>query len=105
VRPIDEVSRFRPLRLLTGVLAVFAAISLMANWYARNVSLPRYCDNPQEAIHYLRKVITDPDPAGEEKRRPYLIASKLIFLIPQESGESLDEYLERVAIRIERHCR
>lgn len=101
---VPTASRFRPLRLLAGVLAVFAAISLMANWYARNVSLPRYCDNPQEAIHYLRKVITDAEPAGKEKRRPYLIASKLIFLIPQESGESLDEYLERVAIRIEQQC-
>ena len=98
-------SGFRPMRLLAGVLTVFLAIPLAANWYARNVSMPRYCDNPQEALHYLRKVITEPEPAGDEKRRPYLVASKLVFLIPQEAAEPLEDYLQRVAIRIQEHCR
>ncbi|HFC53678.1 MAG TPA: hypothetical protein ENJ43_04525 [Gammaproteobacteria bacterium] len=95
-------SRMLPVIAVT-VLALLA-IPLWLNWYSDSVSLPRYCGDPRQTLAYLRQILTEARPAGEESRRPYLIAAKLLFLLPRRSGESVDEYLQRLEGEMRRRC-
>ena len=95
---------FRPLRLMITVLILLVLIGLWSRWYAQAVSIPRYCEDPQSTIQYLQQVINEERPAGENARRPYLIAAKLLFLLPRQSGEDVSKYLERVSLHIRDRC-
>ncbi len=75
-----------------------------AGWYANNAALPRYCDNPARAAAIVKEILTSPTPGQGEKRRPYIIAAKLIFLVPQEQGEAMPAYIERLGQRISKTC-
>lgn len=75
-----------------------------AEWYADNSAIPRYCANPQETIGYVREILSSDSPAGEGKRRPYLIAAKLIFLEPRRAAEPEQAYLDRLLDRITATC-
>ncbi|MCW8884469.1 MAG: hypothetical protein OQK12_04320 [Motiliproteus sp.] len=101
----DGNKGFNPLPLVVVVIALFLLISLWTNSYTETNSIQRYCGVSDETIGYLGKVLTKKEPAGEEARRPYLIAAKLIFLIPQKSGESIDNYVARVKATIDSQCR
>lgn len=67
--------------------------------------MPRYCDHPADTLHYLEKVLTEERPAEEQSRRPYIIAAKLLYIIPQQREESVADYLQRLKIRIAEQCR
>ena len=56
-------------------------------------------------MHYLEKVLTEKTPAKNEARRPYLIAAKLIYLIPQGYNETIPDYIDRLKIRLGEQCR
>lgn len=92
---------FKLLPAVVVVLLLLLGIAGWANWYSSNVSLPRYCENPDQAMVYLEKVMNEKRPAGDEARRPYLIAAKILYLLPQHSDESSEQYL----IRIREHLR
>jgi len=94
---------WRPFIVLVAVLLV--AVTLLARQYRGDVALPRYCAEPEQAIDHLRRVITDRRPAGDGTRRPYLIAAKLLFLVPRRTDEPVDAYLERVSVHIGTACR
>ena len=100
-----ENGEFKPWRLISFILFLLLAISFWLKWYTGAVSIPRYCDNPSDAMHYLEKVLTEKTPAKDESRRPYLIAAKLIYLIPQLRDESIPDYLARLRVRIAEQCR
>ncbi len=93
------------LRVAGAVLLVMLLISLWARWYGQEVSLPRYCDDPQAAILYLEKVLSDKRPAGDEARRPYIVAAKILFLLPRNPAENQPAYLDRVRNHIQDTCR
>jgi len=95
---------FKPIRLVLFVILIIVALSQFIQWYSLNVSLPRYCDNPAQTVQYLKKIITQKTPAGDESRRPYLIAAKLVYLLPQQNNEALDDYLNRVHKHIFEVC-
>ena len=95
---------FKPWRLIVFVLLILLAISFWLKWYTGAVSLPRYCDNPADTMHYLEKVLTEKTPAKSEPRKPYLIAAKLIYLIPQQIDESVPDYLDRLKTRLGEQC-
>ena len=97
-------SEFKPLHVFGFVALIFIGVSLWTNWYTQQVSLPRYCGNIAETMINLEKVLTELKPAGNEARRPYLIAAKLIFIVPRASEEPLDVYLNRVRAHIDREC-
>ncbi len=101
---IHQNSRFNPIPLVITVAIMLVLIGSYVRSYSSDVLMPRYCENPIETLYYLNKVLSEREPAGNEARRPYLIAAKLIFLVPQEFEESRDDYLYRVRIHIERHC-
>ncbi len=107
----SEVPRTTPLKPVSPITIVFVvlicllAISVMVRWYAREVSLPRYCLNQQQSVELLKRIIVEEKPAPKiESRRPYIVAAKLIFLLPRDSGEPLENYLARVRDYLRTHC-
>lgn len=101
---VSEQKNFNPLRVVIPALLSVLAISLGANWYARKVSMPRYCDSRPETLQLLKKIITEERPAGDETRRPYLVAAKLLFLVPREADEETAPYLERLGQHLRARC-
>ncbi len=101
----DVEPQFRPLRVIVPTLALLLAVSLWIQWYTQAVSLPRYCDDPAGTLVLLERVLTEERPAGSDARRPYLVAAKLIFIVPRESDEALGHYLDRVHRHLIETCR
>ena len=96
---------FRPLRLVAVILLILLAISAAAQWYARNVTLPRYCKDPIQTLTHVRQLLTEQRPAGDGDRKPYIIAARLTFLIPRQPDEPLARYLDRLQRHIDQQCR
>ncbi len=93
------------------ILVVFALTTLVmlfifnsADWYANRAALPRYCSNPQQSVEIVREILTSDTPGEGKKRRPYIVAAKLVFLVPQEEGEAMDAYMSRLRQRISEAC-
>ncbi len=101
----DVEPEFRPLWVIVPTLALLLAVSLWIQWYRQAMSLPRYCDDPAGSLVLLERVVTKERPVGSNARRPYLVAAKLIFLVPRESNEELGAYLERVHQHLIETCR
>ena len=98
-------------KFMRRILVVFAltAVTMLfifngADWYAKNAALPRYCDNPQQNVDIVREILTNNNPAEGKERRPYIVAAKLIFLVPQEEGEAMQAYQTRLKARISEAC-
>jgi len=89
---------------IAAVLLLMLSVSYAIEWYAKEVSLPRYCAEPEQAIRYLEADLREQSPAGDESRRPYLISAKLLFLVPRKGEESIPNYLDRVELKIREHC-
>ena len=97
-----------PLRLAVGFVA--AALLLIgvfdaAEWYAGQVSIPRYCGSPDATLVLVRKTLIEQRPASQASTRPYVVAAKLMYLIHQKSGEPVESYLARLRLRIAESCR
>ena len=76
-----------------------------AEWYADTAALPRYCGNPASTLTHLRKILLKETPPDIRAKRPYVVAAKLIFLVPRRDDEPLEAYLARVQAKIDRACR
>lgn len=96
---------FNPLGIVVVVLAILAGLSLWSRWYAEAVSTPRYCEDTEQTMKTLAKILTQDRPAGDEPRLPYVVAAKLLFLLPRGSDEPVADYLVRVRTHLERICR
>lgn len=96
---------FNPLRVIVPVLAALLAVSAFSQWYAHSVSLPRYCDDPAHALAHLERTLSENRPADDGSRRPYIVAAKLLFLVPREADEAQAPYLERVRHQLQAQCR
>lgn len=97
--------KFRPLGLIAAVAAVMLLVNLSVQGYARAVLLPRYCGDIDRTLGHLERVLTRPHPAPAGERREYLIAAKLLFLVPQQAGEPVDAYLARIRSGLQERCR
>lgn len=97
-----------PFRLAIGFVVV--ALVLMgvfdaAEWYGGQVSIPRYCGSTDATLERVRETLSEQRPASDASRRPYVVAAKLMYLIPRNSGEPLESYLARLRLRIAESCR
>ncbi len=101
-----EPSNFKPVRFVFFIFIIMLFISQAIKWYSTSVTLPRFCQDPELALHHLQEIITQRTPAGDgrEARRPYIIAAKLIYLIPQKSNESSENYVHRVRGELSQRC-
>jgi hypothetical protein len=100
----DEIKTFSPFKIIIPVLFTLLAISLMAQWYASNVTLPRYCENPEKALHNLDRLLTPDATIDNDQRRDYMISAKLLFLHPQQEDETVDEYKQRLRYLLLNEC-
>lgn len=110
IRIGDAASPSR-LSTLFGIVLTFgvAAIALIAtfhaaDWYAENVSLYRYCNESEAILTLVDRILTGSAPAGTRSTQPYVVAAKLIYLVPQQQDEPLPAYLARLQRRIEARC-
>ena len=91
--------------VVAGVAVALLVISLAVRWYAREISIPRYCADPDQALARLHRIVTEPTPATNgEKRTPYVVAAKLLFLVPRASDEPVSAYLARVETHLRERC-
>ena len=90
------------------VFALTAAVMLFifnsADWYANKSALPRFCEKPTQTVAIVKEILTSPTPGEGKERRPYIIAAKLIFLVPREEDEPMADYLARLRSRISQSC-
>ena len=94
-----------------ALIAVFAVVTLAllavfrgAEWYADQVSIPRYCEDPAAAVRLVQRILSEPRPAGAGATKPYVIAAKLIHLVPRHDGEPSAAYVVRLRREIGRRC-
>ncbi len=76
-----------------------------AEWRSSDVLLPGYCYNAEQNLAVLKKIISEKKPAEDDALRPYIKAARLLYLVPREGTESVDEYIGRVRERIKKSCR
>lgn len=96
---------FSPLKIIVPVLLALLAISTMAQWYARHVSLPRYCAQPDITVQNLERLLDETPKIDDAQRRGYMVAAKILFLHPREDSENKADYLARVRLLISSECR
>lgn len=94
-----------PVWLVLAVLALLVLVSEGAGWHSSQVSLPRYCDEPEVALARLAALHSGEDRLLAESRRHYMVAAKLEFLLPRASGESAQAYRRRLSDELRKHCR
>ncbi len=92
----NTVVRFNPLKIIIPVLLALLSVSLMSQWYAKNIGFPRYCKQPDVTLENLRKLIEEGALIDNEKRRQYMIAAKILFMHPRLYDESKTDYLQRL---------
>ncbi len=94
------------LAVVFGVAALaLVGVFNFAQWRADTVSLNRYCDDPAGHVARIGEILAKPALSEDESRRPYIVAAKLLYLVPQKQGESDTDYLSRLTFRIETTCR
>jgi hypothetical protein len=107
IRPQPGI-RPAAMRHMLIIFAVATVVMLgafrFAGWYADNSLLPRFCEAPEPTLARVREILIKDRPSGDEARRPYIIAAKLIFLVPRDSAESMDDYIERLRAELWRRC-
>lgn len=91
-------------RILAATALVMLLVNLWAGRHAEQTAIPRYCENPGETLHHLERLLVEEQPAGEESRRPYIIAAKLIFLVPRQAEEDVPAYLARLRAHLAEVC-
>lgn len=92
------------LRILAATAAVMLLVNLWAERHAEQAAIPRYCENPEETLLHLERILQEQQPAGEESRRPYIIAAKLMFLVPRQAEEDVSAYLTRLRAHLAEVC-
>ena len=92
----NKSSRFKPLKIVIPVLLALLSISLMAQWYAHNVTFPRYCKNPEATLQTVEELVNDDAEIDNNERRQYMIAAKILFLHPKNNNESKSDYMLRL---------
>lgn len=96
---------FNPLGIVLVALVILVGISLWSRWYAEAVSTPRYCEDTEQTLKTLAKILTEERPVADDSRAPYLVAAKLLFLVPRRSEEPVADYLVRVHTHLDSYCR
>jgi len=104
---LQQTAPFRLWPLITGVLLTLLGISLANQWYAQNVAMPRYCEDPVQTLERVQRLLTEKTPANDnfDSRRPYIIAAKILFLVPRTDSEDDSAYLLRIQQHLEQQCR
>jgi len=87
---------------LTAVIMMFVFNSV--DWYSKRAAMPRYCENPVKIVDIVEEILTTEKPGDGKERRPYIVAAKLIFLVPRKADEPIDTYKQRLRDKISDSC-
>jgi len=94
---------------IAGVFIVIGGLMMWvfnrAEWYSEDVLLPRFCENPDAHLSRVEKILQNKNPIGDDAKRPYIIAAKLIYIIPRKQDEPVKSYIARLRERIQESCR
>ena len=82
------------------LLAVFAE----AQKHADQSTIPRFCADQSGVLKRVRLILIEKEPVGAGAKRPFIIAAKLIFLVPQRQNETVDDYLSRLRRHLDKVC-
>ena len=104
IPPAATGTRFNPLKIIIPVLLALLSVSLMSQWYARQVSFPRYCASPETTLAALQVLLEEEAVIDNDQRRKYMVAAKLLFLHPREGNESKTGYLQRIRQLMRAEC-
>ena len=103
-----QPTEFKPVRFIFVILLIMLGISQAIKWYSQSVTLPRFCEDPELALHHLEEIVSKRTAiiagTGAKSRKPYLIAAKLIYLVPQKSNEKNEDYIQRVRADLSQRC-
>ena len=82
-------------------------ITQTASWYGDEVLLDRMCDRRFQVLQDLRQVLELEQTGGQAlaQKRNLMIASKLLYLVPQNINENREKYLSRVGQYLINHCK
>ena len=89
--------------VVSGIVMMFTFN--MVEWYGEKNAIPRFCKEPDLHVALVREILTKSNPVGDQAKRPYIVAAKLIFLIPQKDGEDVDAYIFRLQQKLAVECR
>lgn len=105
----DGKTGVSPLAGLVGVFVIAAGllwfVTQMAEQRGAEVLLRRYCDDPVRHVALVKEILTEQEPAGTQKRRPYIIAAKLLYIVQRGANEPVQTYLERLHRSVVSACR
>lgn len=104
-QPAAAGPRFNPLKIIIPVLLALLSVSLMSQWYASQVSFPRYCNSPEATLAALQVLLEEEAVIDNDQRRKYMVAAKMLFLHPRENNESKTGYLQRLRHLMRAECR
>ncbi len=95
----------RILLVFAATTAVLLLVFSAAEQYAERSAIPRYCADKTGVIERVGIILTTGEPVGQASKRPFIVAAKLIFLIPQRDDEDVAAYLERLRLHLFQTCR
>ncbi|MCP3933410.1 MAG: hypothetical protein GY705_30440 [Bacteroidetes bacterium] len=99
-----EHKSFNPLKVIIPILIALLSVSVMSQWYASNVTVPRYCKTPEQTLHNLKDLLDENSNIDNSKRRQHMIAAKLLFLHPRQENESKVDYIQRLRYQLINKC-
>ena len=92
-----------------AIVFIVAAGALMlafgaAEQYAEQAAIPRYCADKTNVLDRVRTILTKGEPVGKGSKRPFIVAAKLIFLVPRRESETVTDYLHRLQRHLDKVC-
>ena len=95
----------RKIIIVFGVTALVLMLTFgAAEQYADRSAIPRYCADKSSVLERVHAILTKGEPVGEGAKRPFIVAAKLIFLVPQRDNETVSEYVERLQRHLDKVC-
>jgi len=108
----DQNGGRRKISPLAGLAVIFVIaagllwlVTQMAEQRGAEVLLRRYCDDPARHVALVGDILTKAEPAGANRRRPYIIAAKLLYIVQRKANEPVQSYLERLYQSVVSACR
>jgi len=96
----------RKIFIVFGITALVLMLTFgAAEQYADRSAIPRYCADKTNVLARVRDIITKGEPVGQGAKRPFIVAAKLIFLVPQRDNETVSGYIERLQRHLDKKCR
>lgn len=90
------------------VFAIAASLLLLvfarAEQHAEKSTIQRLCVDKAGVINRVNLTLTKPEPVGQASKRPFIIAAKLIFLVPQKDAETIPDYIARLTRHLDKVC-